>query len=104
MQKGLSRAVKAFCWQCYEGRDDCLAGSCPLYEFRPGNDAEACRRWWDYPRRQWHEASQAAGLRQPMPERQEPTDEQRARALANLQRSGQTSQLSRPGAPVDDSL
>jgi len=63
--KGLSmsRAVRAFCWQCNGGTshvEDCNAPACPLYAFRFKDNIWKADLWWMEKTSQWDRLSRKA--------------------------------------------
>lgn len=90
----LRRRIRAYCFECDPGREDCGAPACPLYATRKGN-VGAELSWWRLPRRQWSEAQHVARTEKRVieAEEREPTEAElaarergaaRLRSLASL--------------------
>ncbi len=59
----MSRAVRAFCWECCGGTShvaDCNAPACPLYAFRFKDSIDRANLWWKGPTSEWKHTSQMA--------------------------------------------
>jgi hypothetical protein len=79
------RQVKALCAQCqgFEGyAKDCTSYDCPIFGCIEGQDTSKAIPWYLHPTHSWPKMSELAlteGRMEPLPQKPEPTEEQRER-------------------------